>query len=122
MQREARVEEGDGTVFGGDLGWEGNGVCGFAEGNGRLIRGQAVVGGAVQGGEGFEFVECAFFFEHMGQTGHGVGGRKDASAAAGHQLVGIGVWRGIGAQEETRIAGGGGGAQRQTVLFAFGHG
>src|SRR6056297_3572025 len=116
MEREAGVEDGDRAVAGLDPCRVGDRVA-LAQRDPRLVRGQAVEGGAVERGEAFEPVKRALFLEDMSEDRERVGRGEAARAAAGAFLPRIGLRRAVGAEEEARIPRGGGAAQREAVAL-----
>ena len=85
-----------------------------------VVDGQAVEARAVERGEGLEPVERVFFLEHLRIDFERGGRREDAGAAAIALLVVHRVRRGVGAEEEFRIARNRGAAQRLAVRLALG--
>jgi hypothetical protein len=83
---------------------------------------QAVEIGAEMRHERLQPVERASRSKTSASIGHGVGGGEAAGAAAGAFLGGVGMGGAVGAQEEARIARGGGLQQRLPVGLALGDG
>lgn len=102
------MERHDLRIGGAQALW--NELCGAFEHDAFAVERQAVKARAVFGGEGFQAIECAFFFEGFCVAFDGVRGIEDAGAAAGGFFGADGVRGRIGAEEKLWGAGDGGAA------------
>ena len=99
----------------------GRGPALAGQGDGAGVARQAVEGGAVEAGEGFQLVQSTGVVEDFGVHLDG-GMRRVATGAARGVLLEVGgVRRAVGTQEEFGAAAGGGFDQRQAVGFALEH-
>ncbi len=112
---DPHVPEGRGPVH-------GHGVFGPLQGDRALVQGQAVEAGPEFAGKGLEPVKGAVFLEGGGVAFQGDGGAKDARAAAGAFLIAHQMGRRVRAEEELRVAAGGGAAKGEAVNLSLRHG
>ncbi len=122
VQREHRVEYGDRTRSRFDFRRVGDRLAALHQRDRLLVDRQAVPGGTVDRGEGFQLVERARILEDMGEAAQRVGGSKAAGAAAGAFLQRIGMGCRIRAEEKAGIARGRGLDQRHAMALALGDG
>ncbi|MPL73085.1 hypothetical protein SDC9_18878 [bioreactor metagenome] len=120
VDRETRVEDGDGAGAAEDLRGPVRRGVGLFQRQHLAVHRQPVEGRAVARGEGLEVGKPALGLEDMREQRHRVRRGEAAGAAAGAFLGRVGMGRGIGAEEEARLARGRGLDQGKAMALALG--